>query len=466
MRRSWILGLGCLFLTTPLHAGPTASADQPQVELTPTTKAAKKTPYKAVDKLPQATSVDPRVSVGDVGIVTGIDTTALVDAAGLWPVHQYDATHPNAPEKVSLIRNANHRIDGTDVRRKRAVGTSDGSVFVFYTKRNSGGGPDPHIRKIKPDNQLGFDVTILMEDKAGIAPDGAGGVYVVTHKGFASDGEFYHDQTAHTSLHYDSAGNLLWQIAEPGAPKPHTDGQHWSVAARSSQGVFVGYGVNTGTDQANPILLHRKASDGSKLFTRTGLKAPTGSGAPGTVGNTPLLGIVDRLWPVPDGSVIARVYRPTTDQMFVRVDASGVQTAAYKCPGTNPHLLAHLNGGVMCVVMPSDGTIQVHHFGVNGGNLQLLGTWRSAAVNGWSFGHIAVTVDGQYLATASTTSGFAGLALFSASGVLLHKTLAEARPGRITDLIVGDHAWLAMHQGGEGDPRKAVFRGAFAPGSH
>ena len=477
MRHGWIVGLGCLLLTTPLHAGPTtasppatpqaADANQPAAKAASTdaraTKATKANPYQSTQNAPKVMSV-AKVSVGDVGILMGIKTTELVQAAGLWPVHEYDDTHPNAPKKVSLIRSANHRIEGTEVRRTRAVGDVDGSVFVLYTTRNGQGGRDPHIRKILPDNTLGFDVTVLMESKAGIAPDGAGGVYVVTHKTFASDGEFYHDQTAHNSLRINSAGAIVWQVAEPGAPMPSGDPQYWSAAARSSQGVFVGYGYKTGADQATPVLLHRKSGDGSKLYKRAGLKAPA-AGAAGVVGTTPLLGIVDRIWPAPDGSVVARVYRQTADQLFVRVDASGTQTAAFKCPGTNPQLLPHNNGGVICVHMPSDGKIHVVHYGVSGGNLKNLGAWTSAPISGWTFSQIAVTVDGQYLATASTTSGFAGLALFSASGVLLDKTLATARPGAITRLIVGGHDWLAMHKGGDIDPRPAVFRGAFAPGA-
>lgn len=478
MRRSWLALPGTLLLTTPLFAAPSASpvvtpeatrataSDFPEIQQTTTNKAVKVDARYA--KVPQLSSIDPRISVGDVGILMGIDSTELVQAGGLHMVNQYDETHPNAAGTVSLIRNGNHKITGTEVKRYRAVGDVDGSVYVHYTVKNGQGGRNPHVRKIKPDNSLGFDLTVLMEEKAGIAPDGAGGVYLVTHKTFDADGNFYTDSTAHNSMRIDAAGTILWQVAEPGVPKPHADSDYWSSAARSTQGVYAGYGIGAqGTNDQTPVILHRKAGDGSVIYKRTGLKGPASGSGGGAVGTTPLKGRVDKIWPQSDGSVVARVFNQTVDQNFVRVDASGTQTAAFKCSGYDPRLQPH-NNGVICALLPSDGTITVHHYGISSGNLKLIGNFTTAAIlsGGWNFDNIAVTVDGQYLATASTNSGFAGLALFSAQGALLFKDLATARPGVVTQLIVGGHDWLAMHKGGDIDPRMSVFRGTFAPGNN
>lgn len=467
MRGGWFVGLGCLFLSPALHAGPltptagpTAStADVPQVQ------KAEQSQYRVAEKI-QLSNVNASLSIGNVGILMGIDSTEFVQAGGLYPVHQYDDTHPNAAKKVALIRNANHLIDGNEVNRVRAVGDADGSVYVFYYTRNNQGGRFPHVRKIKPDNTLGFDVTGFAEEKAGIAPDGAGGVYVVTHKTFDSDNDHWTDSTAHQSTRIDASGAIVWQVGEPGATQPHADSHYWSVAARSSQGVFAGYGVGTsGSNDPTPVLLHRKAGDGAVVFKKVGLKAPAAGGVGGPPGPSPLYGIVDRLYPQADGSVLGRVYKSTADNFFVRVDAGGTQTSAYKCPELGSQLLPH-NNGVVCVTLPDDGTIKLHHYGISGGNLQKLGAWTSAPVDGWDFTHIVVTVDGQYLAAARTGT-FAGLALFSSSGVLLKKELATARPGYFTGLTVGGHDWLAMHKGThEADTRPSVWRGTFTPGLH
>jgi hypothetical protein len=463
---------GILLAATPLYAGPIAPSAATPVQHQPTTSVHSNPIYK-----PSATSTRPKLERVDTPqtatpstltlqsgyALSGIESSELVVANGLWPVHQYDATHANLPNGVALIRNANHALEGTDVDRMRVLGDSAGNVYIHYTVRNGGGGHNPHIRKVLPDNKTGFDATFLLEAKAGIAPDGNGGVYVATHKGIAPQGEVWMTLTAHQTIRYDASGAIVWQVAEANAPKPWSSDQQWSTATRSAAGVFVGYGVKVGEQDQTPVLLHRKAADGSKLFARVGLKEPSPAGTSGALGTTALLGRVDRIWAAPDGSAIATVFNNEPGTVIVRVDASGTQTAAFDCAPTSAEVVPHINGSVACVSMPSDGTLKVTHYGVSGGNLKVLGAFTSAPVAGWDFSRLFVTPSGHYFATGSTGTGYAGIALFSPAGVKLRAIKIEGSRGGITGLVADDANWLAMHRDDAQKP--GVYRGTWSPGS-
>lgn len=445
-------GVGWLFAAT-LHAGPlvpeTKSRPAPQSDPV----AVKVSPASAANLM-------PRVVIDGYGLLQAIERTQMVRAAGIHAIQEYDATHPVRPNGAALIRGANHAIGepGAPIDVVRAVGDSDGSVFVLYRA-----GSFPHVRKILADNKLGFDVYIPIADKAGIAPDGAGGVHVVAHRGFDSDGDALQDQTLHTSIRLDAAGKEVWKVAEPGAPPPYTVPQKRSVAARSSEGVYVGYGHKIDGDKAQPVLLHRRLADGGKLFTVTGLVGPAHNGvAAATMGSTPLRGIVEEIWPAADGSVIATVEISAPGQVFVRVDAAGKQTAAFSCTESSPPILAHLDGSVACVDDRPDGTIRVAHYGLRSGNLAQLTNWTSPPLSGWDIGGVAVTPGGQYMVVAATSTGYPGVALLSASGQLLARAVVQERKGGLHDLIAGDGVWQAIHVGA--DQTRALYRGTFTRG--
>lgn len=355
----------------------------------------------------------------------GVAEVHMVTSAGqVVPVIENNEAGPN-PGGITVNRGGNHGIaraaNGKGIKLLRAAGDAAGSVFVRYRGYNDNG-PEGRIRKVTSQNQSAFDKWLPIHDYAGIAADEAGGVYVGSHASYAKDGEAWLTMTRHTTYRLGPTGEVVWKVEETGANAPMYDAGFTSVATRSAEGVFVGYGILDAQKKSTPVLIHRNASDGSARYVRMGLTQentrPTPSLArrPGVPGGAPLGGRVSQIFVASDGSAIATV-EETHDPTIVRVDTHGVQTAVYTC-GPNGGVVGHQNGEVSCVHGWVDGSIAVERYAIKDGNLALVGSYKTAAVAGWQMQSGVGLASGELLA-AGTRNGKAAYYLYSAAGAPL-----------------------------------------------
>lgn len=381
-------------------------------------------------------------------IIQGVIEQRIVEAGGaLLSVGQNAAG-------IQLIRGANHVIapePGKSLGLLRAVGDPDGSVLVSYES-----GLVPRLRRIKADNQLGFDVKILGERLAGVAHDGAGGAYHATHVGYATDG-FWIDATKHRTTRFDASGQIVWQVSEEGAKKPTSSSAHWSTATRSPAGVMVGYGVARADGTMMPVVLHRAAEGGAVLWRRTGLKAPAAATA-GTPGGTELRGRVDEIFLAKDGSPVLVVYEDGAgDQYLTRLDAAGAQTAVYPCEAPRPHPSLD----VACVDFRPTAEIEVVRYGVVGAGFGETGRFVTQALAGLKLDQMAFTPGGQVLVSARKNESTLVIALFSGAGKLLAK-YDQGVAGGVYRLQTSSGTWLG--HGSDVLPAVMRFHGTFSAG--
>jgi hypothetical protein len=362
----------------------------------------------------------------DSGAVLGemTDAQVVVSANAAVAVYEYGPAGNN-PEGISVGRGAGHSIPrsapGKPLRLGRAVGDAAGSVFLWYRAYNDKGGIEGRVRRVSNQNQATFDRWLPISTAAGIAADGADGVYVASHKPYAKEGEVWMTMTAHTTYRLGPTGEVIWQVAEAGARTPFSDSEMNSCATRSAQGVFVGHGIIDAQNRSTPVLIHRNAADGSARYVRVGLTQEKKSTSAllrraGVPGGDPLPGHVHEVFVASDGTAIASVVSGH-DPTIVRVDANGVQTAVYEC-GPDGEVLGHANGEVSCVHGAGDGAIGVERYAINNGNLALVRSYKTAAKPGWE-PFSSVALPGGELLTGGRANGKTIINLFSPAGAPL-----------------------------------------------
>lgn len=390
-----------------------------------------------------------RVTLEAGMILQGLVEQRIVEAGGaLLSVAQNAAG-------IHVVRGGNHVIGpepGKSLNLLRAAGDPDGSVLVWYES-----GLTPRLRKIKADNQLGFDVKVLGERLAGVAHDGAGGAYHATHVGYATDG-FWIDATKHRTTRLDASGQIVWQVSEEGGKKPTSSSAYWTTTTRSAAGVMVGYGVARDDGTMMPVVLHRAAADGAVLWRRAGLKAPAAA-AVGTPGGTELRGRVDQVFLAKDGSPVLVVYEDGAgDQYLTRLDAAGAQTAVYPCEAPRPHPSLD----IACVdFRPATAELEVVRYGVVGAGFGETGRFVTQALPGLKLDQVAFTPGGQVLVSARKNESTLVMALFSGAGKLLTK-YDQGVAGGVHQLQTSGGTWLG--HGFDVLPALMRFHGTFSAG--
>jgi hypothetical protein len=379
-------------------------------------------------------------------LIPGIAEARVIESnAALVAVTQNDANAVGNPEGITLIRGGNHTIQrpaaGKQLDLVRAVGDAAGNVFVVYTSPNEQFGLRPITRRIKPDNTLGFDKVYNVERLAGIAPTNDGGVYLASHVPYNLPGEFLTTMTHLRVYRLSPSGDVTWQVEAAGQKQPLGASEFATTATADANGVFVGYGVGDGAQPAGliPVIGHRQASDGAELFTHVGLKKP-GAGnvavvAPGSMGTTPIKGLVDEIVIGSDGSAIGAVDASNNEQFIVRVDASGNQTESFACSGSPERFAAH---EMACVRL--SGKLAVTRFGVVNGHLAILSNWSIDPPAGITQTAWAALPAGRVL-VAGLKDGKASLRMYSSSGTQM-AAWASPSDGSIGELGALAGTWL------------------------
>lgn len=408
----------------------------------------------------------------DAGVtISGIEEQWLVEAGGAWlPVLKRDAAAPTNPGGLAVIRGGNHVVPRASAAQKldllRAVGDESGDVLLWYTATNQQGGAVPHLRRVKPDNTLGFDKTVLVERLAGVAPDGAGGAYAASHVGYASSGVWI-DMTKHRTVRFGPEGQVLWQVEEAGTKKPSSSSAYWSAATRGGAGVLVGYGVADDEGLMRPVILQRAAADGATVWKRTGLKVPGLAAATvptGALGPAALEGRVSAIHTAADGTAIAVVYEDSAGiETITRIDAAGQQTQAFACGGGQRVVVRAQAGQVACVhLRAATKDLEVARYGVVGGALVQSAKFTTEAMTAWSdLDALVFTPGGQLLVSGRKGGATLTMALFSGTGKLLAK-YDQGVVGSARTLGAGAGTWIGL--GDDSPPTRVHFRGTFAAG--
>lgn len=408
----------------------------------------------------------------DAGVmIPAVEEQRLVEAGGAWlPVIKRDAAAAVNPGGIAVIRGGNHVVPRASAAQKldllRAAGDESGEVLLWYTATNSQGGGDPHLRRVKPDNSLGFDKALMVERLAGIAPDGAGGAYVASHVGYASSGVWI-DMTKHRTVRLGPEGQVLWQVEEAGTKKPYSSSQYWSTATRGGAGVLVGYGFTDGEGMLRPVILQRAAADGATVWKRAGLKAPGVVAATvptGALGLAPLTGRVSAIHMAQDGTAIAVVYDDGAGtETITRVDATGQQTHAFACGNGEREVVRAPSGQVACVHRrTAQKVVDVARYGVVGGALVQTASFTTEAMATWSsFDALAYTTGGQLLVAGRKGGATLTMALFSGTGKLLAK-YDQGVPASVQQLGAVNGSWIGL--GTDTAPTRVHFRGTYAAG--
>lgn len=407
------------------------------------------------------------ITIDGAATVDGIETATMIVVGNLAvPVFEQRPVNNTNPEGISIIRGSNHAIPrvapGKPTRLVRIEGDPDGTIFVWYTGANGLGGTEGRIRRISPTNQKSFDMWLPVDTKAGMAADGAGGVYVASHFAFKPHGEALMTATKHRTYRLDPAGNIVWQVEEPHTPKPHGDSDHWSSAARSSDGVYVGYGISDADENAIPVLLHRRAGDGSTIFVRTGLTLPAVPGVaaipPGKPGTAPLRGRVHQIFVAADGTPLAVVHDDTSPHL-VRLDAAGVQTHVYPCAQGSFRQWGA--GEVACVKSPGDD-LEITRYGVRDNKLLELGKFTVTGGATLTLGNSVALPGGHSLFTTRNGSGHFGIHLRGPGGA----TLAGATlgiGGKVSSIVGVDGKWVG-YGFNEAEGKHTRFYGTYDTG--
>lgn len=442
---SAVCGLGLLGALT--LGGAAAAANVPQVEAS----------------TPKVISVTPRVWLESGLVFAAYEALELVRVGSAQvPVLEVPASAAVNPEGISVIRGANHKIPrvaaGKGLTLRDAIGGDSGSVLVWYTAPNAGGGQEPHLRKVDASNGLAFDVKLLIEQQAGVAADGAGGAYVASHRLVAPPGEVWMTLTEHRTYRLTPTGAILWQQSEATAPRPENNAQHATVAAAAPGGVVVGYAIGDDDGEGvSPVILRRAADDGAIVFKRADLVAAAGDGSSGTLARTGLHGRVDALRVAGDGSVIATVGGASDVRTLVHLDASGHQRAAFRCEG----FLQLLGPDDVFCAKQAAGSLKVARFGVVGGALRAKASYTFTAPAGWTITSHAGAPSGHVM-VAGQKNGAVTLALLSPGGSVL-ATYAQGVPGKIERLHVdADYTFGGFGHVGA-DYRR--FGGSWSPGT-
>jgi hypothetical protein len=398
-------------------------------------------------------SKPPAIAVDLQANLEGVTQTWAIDAGGA-PVlvYQLDATNPVNPGGISIIRGGNHKIEGSQLELGRIVGDADGSIAVQYRA-----GMQSHTRVIKADNSLAFDVYRPVHRHAGIATDGDGGAYLVTHSSYKPPGSAIADQTKHTTVHYSPTGTVLWEVAQPPVPSPYSVPQHRSAAAKSSLGVFVGYAVDGRSDQPKPIVLHQAKADGATLFVQDALKGPklsAGQIVLGEVGTGELEAFVEHVVAASDGSVLAVLHNHGHDQWVIRLDASGQQTATFVCDG---HAMPIQPNEIACIDTVSGyETFEFSRYGISGGNLErTVDAWQAPKKAGRTWGSIA-GLPGRQLLVGTRENDELHLVLLSKTGVVM-KDYDTNSDRRLAEIGANAGKWI-------GAGTSSVMKGTYSLG--
>lgn len=365
-----------------------------------------------------------KIEIDFQSAVTGVTQAWAIHAGGA-PVlvYQLDAASSGNPKGISIIRGGNHKVttNGAQLELGRVAGDEDGSIAMVYRA-----GLQSHTRVVKPDNTLAFDIYRPADRLAGIATDGEGGAYLVTHASFKPEGSVLADHTKHTTVRYSPTGTVLWEVAQPPVPGPYTVPQHRSVAAKSGLGVFVGYAVEGRSNQPKPILLHQAKADGAVIFAQSELKGPkltAGKIVQGDVGTGELEGLIEHVVAASDGSVLAVVHDHGHEQYVIRVDANGQQTATFVCDGKAEPIQPN---EIACIDRHAGlASFTFSRYGIVDGDLQrTVGEWDAPKKAGRTYGEIAGMPGRQLLVEVKENDQLQLLLLSKQGAVMVQKSAA------------------------------------------
>lgn len=362
------------------------------------------------------------------------------DASARTPVLTLPASHPINPSGISIIRGGNHKITkgtGKSVSLTRAVAGDGGSILVTY-RHHTGNLLIPRIRKVAQDNTTAFDVAYNGNALAGIAPDGAGGLYFAQLFESTANGGHQFVQSRVVFRRYGSDGAVVWESESPNFPYPEGNAPEgaasfWVTAVASPQGMTAGYAYAKGT---LPAIERRSNADGALVFRAQGLKkaSNTTRGQLGTMGTGLLAGRVHALVPVADGSVLASV-----DGHVIRVDGAGVQTHAIKCDGSVRPV-----GDAMVCTKATAGAYKQTHYGVDKGKVVVAKVVDTTLPQGWTLRDAVDVGGGRQLYVGKTANGKLGVALAGSGGGILATKVANGEAGN-----PGEHALIAGAANGD-----------------
>ena len=357
------------------------------------------------------------------------------------PVLTLPANHAINPSGISIIRGGNHKITkgtGQSVKLTRAVAGDGGSVLVTY-RHNTGNLLIPRIRKVAQDNTTAFDVSYNGNALAGIAPDGAGGLYFAQSFESTANGGHQFVQSRVVFRRYGSDGAVLWEsespnFAYPDGNAPEGAASFWVTTVASPAGMTAGYAYAKGT---LPGIERRNNADGALVFRAQGLKKASNAarGQLGTMGAALLQGRVRALVPVADGSVLASV-----DGHVIRVDGAGVQTHAIKCDGA----VRAVGGDTMVCAKATVGVLKQTHYGVDEGKLVVAKVVDTTLPQGWTLRDAVDVGAGKRVYVGETATGKLAVALAGSSGAILATKVANGEAGN-----PGEHALIAGAANGD-----------------